>query len=213
MTIQVEEKKNVKIELLFPIPIVFIDLGRELTEIEKSAITQFKNKTHKNEGNLTSSNKYVLKDDKLKELDKFFVQESHNYFKNFCNPKNNIEFYITQSWLNMTDTNEFHHKHSHPNSFLSGVFYIEADEELDDITFHNSLNSFMFTFESEACPIFFANSWTFKIKKNTLVLFPSTLIHSVDNTKSKNTRISSAFNTFVKGNFGSNKGLTELILT
>ena len=113
----------------------------------------------------------------------------------------------------MTDTNEFHHKHQHSNSFLSGVFYIEADEELDDITFHNSLKPFMFTFESDASPVFFADRWTFKVKKNTLIIFPSTLIHHVNKTKSKNTRISLAFNTFVKGNFGIGKELTELILT
>lgn len=210
--IEIKEKKNVQIEMLFPIPIVFVDLGRELTKIEKKAITQFKNDSYKNLGNLSSNNKYVLKDDRLKELEKFFLQESYNYFKNFCNPKNNIEFYTTQSWLNITNTNQYHHKHYHSNSFLSGVFYIEADEKLDNITFYNSLNSFIFDFESEACPIFFAKSWNFKIKKNTLLLFPSTLNHSVDNTKSKNTRISLAFNTFVKGNFGSYKESTELSL-
>ena len=209
----IQEKKNVKIEMLFPIPIVFIDLGRELNEIEKDAFEQFKNDTYKNIGNLTTKNSYVLNDKRLKELEKFFLQESHNYFKNFCNPKNNIEFYITQSWLNMTDTNEFHHKHCHPNSFLSGVFYIEADEELDNITFHNSLKPFMLTFESDAPSAFFAECLSFKVKKNTLIIFPSTLIHHVNNTESKNTRISLAFNTFVKGNFGANEKLNELILT
>jgi hypothetical protein len=213
MNIEIKEKKNVKIELLFPIPIVFIDLGRELTEIEKSAIAQFKNDPFENIGNLSSNNNYVLNDKRLKNLKEFFLQESHNYFKNFCNPKNNIEFYITQSWLNMTDTNQFHHKHNHSNSFLSGVFYVEADEELDNISFHNSLKPFILDFESDAPPTFFAKYLHFKVKKNTLIIFPSTLTHNVNKTESKNTRISLAFNTFVKGSFGLNKGLSELILT
>ena len=212
-TMDIEEKKNVKIELLFPTPVVFIDLGRELTKIEKNTIIQFKDDSFKNEGNLSSNNNYVLNDKRLEDLKKFFLQETHNYFKNFCNSKNNIEFYITQSWLNMTDTNQYHHKHHHPHSFLSGVFYIEADEELDDITFHNSLKPFMLTFESDAPSGFFAKCLNFKVKKNILVIFPSTLIHHVNKTKSKNTRISLAFNTFVKGTFGTNKDLTELILT
>jgi len=54
------KKKNVKIELLFPTPIVFIDLGRELSKIEKDAITQFKNETYKNIGNITTKDSYVL---------------------------------------------------------------------------------------------------------------------------------------------------------
>ena len=176
----IQEKKNVKIEVLFPIPVVFIDFGRELTKIEKSAITQFKNDSFKNEGNLSSNNNYVLNDKRLEGLEKFFLQESHNYFKNFCNPKNNIEFYITQSWLNMTDTNQFHHKHHHANSFLSGVFYVEADEELDNITFHNSLKPFILDFKSNAPSAFFAECLSFKVKKNTLIIFPSTLTHHVN---------------------------------
>jgi hypothetical protein len=71
----------------------------------------------------------------------------------------------------------------------------------------------MLTFESDAPSAFFAECLSFKVKKNTLIIFPSTLIHHVNNTKSKNTRISLAFNTFVKGNFGANEKLDELILT
>ena len=45
-----------------------------------------------------------------------------------------IEIYITISWINYTETNQYHHAHSHPNSVISGVYYIETDES-DTITF------------------------------------------------------------------------------
>jgi hypothetical protein len=38
--------------------------------------------------------------------------------------------YITQSWLNYTETNQYHHKHEHPNSLVSGVFYVNDMKNL-----------------------------------------------------------------------------------
>lgn len=207
-----KEHLNVRIELLFPIPIVFIDLNRELTEIEKAVINEYKNDSKRNQGNSSSINTYVLNDERLANLKQFFTGETYNYFKNFYNPKNEVEFYITQSWLNMTNTSEFHHAHTHANSFLSGVFYLEADEDMDSITFHNSRDSFNFHIPCDDWFMYFAKTWKFKIKKNTLIIFPSTLMHSVDNVKSEKQRVSLAYNTFIKGNLGSYDTLTELKL-
>jgi hypothetical protein len=44
--------------------------------------------------------------------------------------------YITQSWANYTKKNQYHHTHEHPNSFISGVLYINANEAHDKITMH-----------------------------------------------------------------------------
>jgi hypothetical protein len=43
-------------------------------------------------------------------------------------------------------------------------------------------------------------------------MFPSSLVHMVENKEGTNTRISLAFNVFIKGTIGNNKNLTELIL-
>ena len=47
----------------------------------------------------------------------------------------NIKIYITQSWLNYTNFKQYHHAHSHNNSFVSGVFYLKADKNFDFISF------------------------------------------------------------------------------
>ena len=44
-----------------------------------------------------------------------------------------------------------------------------------------------------------------------IVIFPSSLTHMVEQTISDDTRVSLAFNTFLKGNIGNNFELTELI--
>ena len=40
-----------------------------------------------------------------------------------------IHLKITQSWINFTKKGEYHHPHAHPNSLISGVFYVEADKD------------------------------------------------------------------------------------
>ena len=39
----------------------------------------------------------------------------------------NLDFYITQSWVNVATKGENHHSHRHPNSMLSGVYYISPE--------------------------------------------------------------------------------------
>ena len=47
-----------------------------------------------------------------------------------------------------------------------------------------------------------AESVSFEVNKGDVLLFPSTLSHSVDENFSNDTRYSLAFNAFVKGQFG-----------
>jgi quercetin dioxygenase-like cupin family protein len=56
-----------------------------------------------------------------------------------------------------------------------------------------------------------SDSWWFNVKPGGIVAFPSNLTHRVENVEADETRISIAFNTFVKGILGDNKSLTEFI--
>jgi hypothetical protein len=57
-----------------------------------------------------------------------------------------------------------------------------------------------------------SETWWFTVKTGDIILFPSFLTHMVETKEEDNTRISLAFNVFIKGNIGNNKNLTELIL-
>ena len=50
------------------------------------------------------------------------------------------------------------------------------------------------------------------MKTGDVILFPSSLTHMVETKQGDNTRISLAFNVFIKGTVGNNKNLTELII-
>jgi hypothetical protein len=88
----------------------------------------------KNYGNHTSKDNFILNNKKFIKLNKEILKHVNYYLYNvFC--YKDIKPYITQSWINSTSKDEYHHIHSHANSFISGVLYIKAIKEIDSITF------------------------------------------------------------------------------
>jgi ectoine hydroxylase-related dioxygenase (phytanoyl-CoA dioxygenase family) len=69
-----------------------------------------------------------------------------------------------------------------------------------------------FKFDIKEWNSFNSSSWWFPVKTGDIVIFPSSLIHSVETKQGNNTRISLAFNVFIKGTIGINNSLTELHL-
>jgi len=196
---------------IFPTPVYMSKLDRELTSKELSFIDNTKLDTYNNEGNKTSNENYILNNEEFKSLKEELNARVQDYFDKVISPSNNITPYITQSWLNYTETNQYHHKHQHPNSLISGVFYINCNEEHDKIKFFNDKYSTIKP-EVKDWNIWNSDTWWFSVKTGDVILFPSSLTHMVETKQGTNTRISLAFNVFIKGTVGNNKNLTELKL-
>ena len=192
---------------IFPTPIYISKLNRELTNKELSFIDKTKSDCNKNEGNITSNDNYILNNKAFKDLKTDLDLRVKDYFIKVISPANNITPYITQSWLNYTETNQYHHKHAHPNSLVSGVFYINCHEEHDKIKFFND-NYKTIKLEVKDWNLYNSESWWFHVKTGDIILFPSSLTHMVETKEGTNTRISLAFNVFIKGTIGNNKLLT-----
>ena len=199
------------IEHLFPNPVYFSKLERALTKEELKTINEYKKKTYKNAGNTTSSDTYVLENKTLKNLKKDLNKMVIDYFNKIVCTDNSIVPYITQSWLNYTKNKQFHHTHSHANSYVSGVFYINADKKVDKIKFYKDNNS-LFKLKTTKFNIFNSDSWWYSIKTGDVILFPSSLRHGVNKKEGKNIRISLSFNVFLKGTIGDKYELTELVI-
>ena len=197
---------------IFPTPIYISKLDRELTPLELKFIDKNKKDSHKNDGNITSNNNYILNEKPFTNIKKELDLKVKDYFDKVISPANNITPYITQSWLNYTETNQYHHKHAHPNSLVSGVFYINCHEEHDKIKFFNDVYKTI-RLEIKDWNIWNSESWWFSVKTGDVILFPSSLTHMVETKQGDNTRISLAFNVFIKGTVGNNKNLTELHLS
>lgn len=164
--------------------------------------------------NCRSSNSYILNSLELLDLKKFIEDTLVVYFTEIYKPRSGIEIYITQSWLNISDIGEQHHIHNHPNSFVSGTFYISADKEVDSLYFSKTEFSPIRIIPTDY-NFYNSSAWFYPVGNGDLILFPSTLHHYVGVVKKslkRKKRISLSFNTFLKGNLGDKELLSEIIL-
>lgn len=165
--------------------------------------------TQDNKGNKSSKNHYVLNNKDLKGVKKLLEFYLQDYFDQIIQTKNKVKPYITQSWFNYTNKEENHHMHSHQNSHLSGVLYVDTDET-DCITFHRRTDN-GFKFEPKDYNPFNCITNTVPVRAGDVLIFPSTMVHSVPTRfKGEEPRVSIAFNTWVKGTLGDNDNMTEL---
>ncbi len=195
---------------LFPTPVLLFSFDKEITNEMLNHITIYKNNSYNNFGNKTTNDSFVLNKPEFFEIKQFIDKCLYEYVDNiYGSNAYTTKLQITQSWLNFTNKDEYHHTHNHPNSLVSGVFYFNADEKFDEIAFFNP------KYNQIELPIikftdYNINECSIRVKTGDLILFPSSLQHAVPNKVGDNERISLAFNTFVKGKLGNEKHLNYL---
>jgi uncharacterized protein (TIGR02466 family) len=104
-------------------------------------------------------------------------------------------FEITGCWANVLAKGAAHRGHSHPNNFLSGVYYVRTQPGADTINFHDPRTQtgiirppvVELTAEN-------TDQVVVSVKNGTLLMFPAYLHHSVDTNRSDKERISISFN-------------------
>ena len=200
------------IHQLFPEPVYFSNLDRALTKTELKTIAQYKEKTTNNQGNVRTKDSHILEHKTFKNLKKDLNKKIINYFNEVICSSNSIIPHITQSWINYTKENQFHPKHNHSNSLVSGIFYVSADKKVDSITFSKVYQDDRIRLNIAKYNIFNASSCTFPVETGDILLFKSSLPHAVDIKKGTNIRISLSFNVFLKGTIGNKEELTELVI-
>ena len=191
---------------LFPTALGMFNLGRDLTEEEKAVLLN--QETGPNMGNRTSIERFVLRNPALVDLKNFIQKSVDEYFNSVIAPSKDASLYITQSWLNYTDKNQWHHSHEHPNSILSGVFYVQSTS-VDKIYFEDNKYK-QIEFPTERFNSFNSRTWWIEATQGRLVIFPSSLRHNVSPVETDTTRVSLSFNTFARGTIGAQENLTLL---
>lgn len=198
---------------LFPYPLVVSGKKYEFSSAENDYISKLE--MIDNIGNSMSKNDKILEDNELSDLKAFIDEQVLNYKKNLLQLKDENEIYITQSWLNNSNTSQFHPRHKHPNSIISGVLFLDQnnDGHLPPIRFHRTLQMYPVDFSFTELNEFNASSREFDTEQGMLILFPSLLEHDVDKNTSDRTRSSISFNTFVRGTIGGKEQLTEVTIS
>ena len=110
---------------------------------------------------------------------------------------------LNNFWLNVNNHKDYNAPHRHPQSLMSGVFYIKVPENSGRIKFINPngalidsyLSYFHFQVGKDYSPTsLLASEWNITPEKNDLILFPPWLEHWVESNNSNEERISISFN-------------------
>jgi len=187
---------------LFSTPVMYEhETEYRISQKEKDILYSLKEQT--NYGNSLSKNTYVLDLPGLENLKSFLKSKLNYYAHNIVGVKKQ-NFYITNSWTTRNKLGEKHHSHRHPNSMLSGVFYLEADGNSPLEISHRSriFEDFRFLFEHDEMNMYNSSSWKGLVKTGSLIIFPSWLVHEAHENTSMIDRRVLGFNSFVEGVFG-----------
>ena len=197
---------------LFAVPVAKSPIGRNYTDSELKYIESQLERPSKAIDNYASPNKNVLAHDELKDLQNIIQQHLDNYFKAVYNTSNNVALQITQSWLTLSRKGESHHSHTHPNSVVSGVLYVNVAGN-DGINFYRNEENLWF--ELEPSETNYYNSYKIHVatKVGDLVLFPSSVKHGVNKVTEDIKRVSLSFNTFFSGEMGNPEFSNALRIT
>jgi len=113
------------------------------------------------------------------------------------------EIEITDMWANVLKQHETHQPHTHSNNFLSGVFYLEADDTMPGITFQDPRpGANVILPRKKFDHMNNANLLNYKAKTNRIIIFPSWLVHWVPTNLSTSNRISISWNIQIRGQLG-----------
>lgn len=200
----------------FPTTVGKFKLDRNISDDEMSVAYEEENESHINAGNnFIGKNSYILEIPKLKNLKEFLEKSVNEFFYALHGAyDDSVSLYITQSWFSYTKQNQSHHRHAHQNSIISGVFYFNADINSDSINMYtrNFLQGDHINIPPKEVNIYNRECVTLPAETGTLYLFNSKIPHDVSPTQNNETRISLAFNSFVRGKIGDATNRTELIL-
>ena len=176
--------KDYKLGQMFPTMVYVAHKKPPLSSLELENIKSIKTVSKKSlqgtVGHITE-NSYIFDTNKLlTPLKEFCELHIKQYVEELIKPKNELDFYITQSWLSVTPPGGNHGAHQHPNSIISGIFCVQACEN-DELFFHDNFFKFKNSIEIEGMQppaINLISCCSYPVTENILFLRFSDLITS-----------------------------------
>lgn len=148
---------------------------------------------HSNRGGWQSPSDFYL-DDSFSEFADYIFKNSLAALTHY-----NLEFRLSNMWININRKGDYNVIHDHPLSIMSGVFWVKTSKNCGKLKFE-SPHSFTqhLLLESVNSEIAkeqnYYGNYTFDPKEGTIILFPSDFKHGVEPNESNEDRISIAFN-------------------
>ena len=191
------------IDRLFPTTVTIFDNVLELEYIDSMLedIIDSSKKVGRKTNWQSNHNPNLHEHPKYKPLGKKVLELSKEYIEDL-----KFEFdahYITGMWSNILKPGEFHSPHTHSNNLVSGVFYLQTNDNSPAITFLDPRpQSSVLQPQAKEYNIFNSTMFFYPAKVNRMILFPSWLEHYVPQNDTKFSRVSIAFNVMLKGQVG-----------
>lgn len=148
----------------------------------------------------------VLENVELKELKSQVNYHIDTYAHKVLCVKDQYKFTMTNSWVFLLENDDYGIAHSHSYSLISGIVYIQAEENCGNVVFYKNsqyLNTFppMYPLEYDDYNIYNSSNFYFTPNKYDIILFPSHLVHNVEKNLSSKGRYCLAFDVMVEGAF------------
>ena len=199
--------------LLFSIPVYFSKTNLTDEDINFVMEQEYK-KMDRGNGFLTI-NKRLLNTPQLKNL----KEKINNHIQIFTYEKLKVspkmKFKILNSWgVKMVKGNHAL-PHTHPNSLISGIIYLKTLKKGGEVGFHRNArweNIFPLCVSAEYVEhnLTTCDKFTVVPKPGDIILFPSSLSHSVGLNQSDENRYSIAFNIYTEADIGMEKDTNSL---
>ena len=203
--------ENYEVQALFAEPIFRADIGHAINAEQVEFIKNQKMLT--NQVNLISENLYLFEEPEMQSIKAAIQEVLDLYTREVMGIPQTL--YVTQSWCLTNETEVGMHGHSHSNSIISGsLYFTDLPEPVAKMVFdrHKTYQQLELVPDDDKKNIYNAPMNVITPRKNEVLLFPSGFQHFVEPNQSMIPRHSIAFNTFLKGQLGDYRDVSELTL-
>lgn len=191
--------KEIVREDLFATPIWHFDVDSSINfDLIKNECNQIKEddlgRIQSNQNGYQSNNIELTNYKEIEKLMSFIMAQSYVILNNI-KVSEKLPLTLQECWLNINGKNSKNRKHSHGNSLLSGVVYIDASEDTGNIRFYKQVNNSYYYNSYYSSQSEFAHEYiSYKPVNKKAIIFQSYLEHDVEENLTDKQRYSIAFN-------------------
>ena len=187
-------------QIIFPTNLFIIDdfYNSDTTAMKKYISDLWTNRDYDDRWQTRSADLHKQKE--FKEFSELVISTSKGILDEL---KYDVEdIVISDMWATVLKSEENHPAHTLSNNFLSGTYYLHSDQGASIMFQDPRPAAGVILPRIKESTITNANLLTYASKQNRAIIFPSWLPHYVKPNKSKNKRISIAWNIQLKGQVG-----------
>jgi len=188
---------------VFPVFPTFIHKGRIISDADIDNLQKLLIELRQKEDSnieFWQSTDLLHEDVNFKNLAELILHETDKILNGYSVIRDS--HYISGMWGNIHAPNVAHAAHIHPNSYLSGVLYLNTPTDCGPLIFHDPRPaSNIIEFAYESYNIRNGKTVIELPEKGKMLIWPSWLMHGVElgRSQEKEYRISIAFNVMLKG--------------